>query len=528
MLNEKLKQVRKAKGLSQEQLAVKLNVVRQTISKWEKGFSVPDTEMLIKMAEVLDLNMNAFFNEIMDKNEVKKGSEYDVIIIGAGPGGIFAAYELTKLDRNLKIAVFEAGHALEKRRCPIDGDKIKSCINCKSCSIMSGFGGAGAFSDGKYNITNDFGGTLYEYIGKKQALDLMKYVDEINMKYGGEGTKLYSTAGTRFKTLCIQNDLHLLDASVRHLGTDINYVVLENLYADLKDKVEFFFDMPVQSVACIDGGYQAFCKDAAYTCKDCIISVGRSGSKWMESVCRDLNIPTKSNRVDIGVRVELPATVFAHLTDELYESKIVYRTEKYGDKVRTFCMNPKGAVVNENTNGIITVNGHSYEDPEKQTENTNFALLVSKNFSEPFKDSNGYGESIARLSNMLGGGVIVQRFGDLIRGRRSTPGRMQDSFMTPTLNATPGDLSLVLPKRILDGIIEMIYALDKVAPGTANDDTLLYGVEVKFYNMEVEVSEKLESKYEGLYIIGDGSGITHSLSHASASGVHVARNIVEK
>ena len=450
---------------------------------------------------------------------------YDVVIIGAGPGGIFSAYELTRLNPDMRIAVFEAGHTLSKRHCPIDGEKVKSCIGCKSCSIMNGFGGAGAFSDGKYNITNDFGGTLYEYIGKKRALDLMHYVDEINMRYGGEGTKLYTTAGTRFKTVCIQNDLHLLDASVRHLGTDINYIVLENLYNDLKDKVDFYFDTPVISVESDDERYRVIVKDEIYTCDECIISVGRSGSKWMETVCRDLQIPTKSNRVDIGVRVELPATVFAHLTDELYESKIVYRTEKYGDKVRTFCMNPKGAVVSENTNGIITVNGHSYEDPEKQTENTNFALLVSKQFSEPFKDSNGYGESIARLSNMLGGGVIVQRFGDLIRGRRSTPGRMDDAFITPTLSATPGDLSLVLPKRILDGIIEMIYALDKVAPGTANDDTLLYGVEVKFYNMEVEVDERLECRHKGLYIIGDGSGITHSLSHASASGVHVARCI---
>ncbi len=452
---------------------------------------------------------------------------YDIIIIGAGPGGIFSAYELSRLAPEMKVAVFEAGHALSKRRCPIDGGKIKTCIGCKSCSIMSGFGGAGAFSDGKYNITNDFGGTLYEYIGKKNALDLMKYVDEINMKYGGEGTKLYSTAGTKFKKLCIQNDLHLLDASVRHLGTDINYVVLENIYDYLKDKVDFFFDTPVKSINIIDGGYEIVCEKEKYSCKKCIVSVGRSGSKWMENICRELDIPTKSNRVDIGVRVELPAEVFSHITDELYESKIVYRTEKYGDKVRTFCMNPKGAVVNENTNGIITVNGHSYEDPAKQTENTNFALLVAKHFSEPFKDSNGYGESIARLSNMLGGGVLVQRFGDLIRGRRSTPNRIEESFVTPTLNATPGDLSLVLPKRILDGIIEMIYALDKVAPGTANDDTLLYGVEVKFYNMEVEVNENLCTKYDGLYIIGDGSGITHSLSHASASGVHVVRNIVK-
>ena len=452
---------------------------------------------------------------------------YDVIIIGAGPGGIFAAYELMQLKPQLKVGVFESGHRLEQRKCPIDGKKIKSCISCPTCYIMSGFGGAGAFSDGKYNITNDFGGSLYEYIGKKTALDLMNYVDTINMKYGGEGTKLYSTAGSRFKTICIQNDLHLLDASVRHLGTDINYIVLKNLYQHLQDKVDFYFDTHVDTVEKNEEGYQITAKGQIYTCKDCIISVGRIGSKWMESVCKSLDIPTKSSRVDIGVRVELPCEVFAHLTDELYESKIVYRTETYGDKVRTFCMNPKGAVVSENTNGIITVNGHSYEDPSRQTANTNFALLVAKNFSEPFKDSNGYGESIARLSNMLGGGVIVQRFGDLIRGRRSTPGRIEEAFITPTLSATPGDLSLVLPKRILDGIIEMIYALDKVAPGTANDDTLLYGVEVKFYNMEVEVNDRLESRYKGLYIIGDGSGITHSLSHASASGVHVARNIVE-
>ena len=231
--------------------------------------------------------------------------------------------------------------------------------------------------------------------------------------------------------------------------------------------------------------------------------------------------------MDIGVRVELPAVVFSDLTDELYESKIVYRTEKFEDLVRTFCMNPKGAVVAENTNGIVTVNGHSYENPELQTENTNFALLVAKHFSEPFKDSNGYGESIARLSNMLGGGVIVQRFGDLIRGRRSTEKRIRESLVVPTLSATPGDLSLVLPKRILDGIIEMIYALDKIAPGTANADTLLYGVEVKFYNMEVSIDENLETRHKGLYIIGDGSGVTHSLSHASASGVFVARRIME-
>ena len=453
---------------------------------------------------------------------------FDIAIIGAGPGGIFTAYELVKLSGNLRIAVFESGNSLEKRKCPIDGDKVKSCLKCKTCAIMSGFGGAGAFSDGKYNITNNFGGTLYEYIGKEKAIELMNYVDSINLSHGGEGTKLYSTANTALKKKCFENDLHLLDANVRHLGTDINYVVLENLYDELKDRVEFHFNEPVEHIAKTGEGYEITSGKGVYSCRKCVVSVGRSGSKWMETVCNELNIKTRSNRVDIGVRVELPYEVFSHLTDELYESKIVYRTKQFEDLVRTFCMNPHGVVVNENTNGIVTVNGHSYEDPKYHTENTNFALLVSKHFSEPFRDSNGYGESIAKLSNMLGGGVIVQRFGDLINGKRSNEHRISGSFVTPTLAATPGDLSLVIPKRILDGIIEMVYALDKIAPGTANADTLLYGVEVKFYNMEVELDKNLMTEHEGLYIIGDGSGVTHSLSHASASGVCVARRIAGK
>lgn len=453
---------------------------------------------------------------------------YDCIIIGAGPGGIFTAYELVKQNANLKIAVFEAGNSLEKRHCPISDKKVKSCIHCSTCAIMNGFGGAGAFSDGKYNITNQFGGTLHEFIGKEKAVELMKYVDEINMQNGGEGTKLYTTANSKIKKLCLQSQLHLLEASVRHLGTDKNYVVLTNLYNYLKDKVEFYFNTPVTDVEVIDGGYKITAGGKEYTSEKCVISVGRSGSKWMEEVCKKLKIATLSNRVDIGVRVELPAVIFSDLTDELYESKIVYTTEKYGDKVRTFCMNPNGAVVTENTNGIVTVNGHSYEDKSKHTENTNFALLVSKHFTEPFNDSTAYAESIARLSNMLGGGVMVQRFGDLIRGKRSTVSRIEEGYVTPTLSATPGDLSLVMPKRILDGIIEMIYALDKICPGTANDDTLLYGVEVKFYNMQVAIDRNLETKHKGLYVIGDGSGVTHSLSHASASGVYVARKMTGK
>ena len=454
-------------------------------------------------------------------------TKYDVIIVGAGPGGVFAAHEFAKKSENLKIACFEQGNELSKRHCPIDGEKVKTCIHCKTCSIMSGFGGAGAFSDGKYNITNEFGGSLYEYIGRQKAIRLMKYVDEINMEHGGAGTRLFSTANSNLKKKCFEHDLKLLEAQVRHLGTDKNYVVLENLYNEIKDKVEFSFNTQVTKVRKTEEGYEIDTSKGTYACDKLIISVGRSGSKWMETVCDDLGIKTNSNRVDIGVRVELPHEVFSHLTDELYESKIVYRTKQYNDLVRTFCMNPHGVVVNENTNGIVTVNGHSYEDPALHTENTNFALLVTKHFTEPFKESNEYGESIARLSNMLGGGVIVQRFGDMIKGRRTNESRLRESFVRPTLAATPGDLSLVIPKRIMDDIIEMVYALDKIAPGTANHDTLLYGVEVKFYNMEVELDENLETQCKGLYVIGDGSGVTHSLSHASASGVFVARKIME-
>lgn len=471
---------------------------------------------------------------------------YDVIIVGAGPGGIYAAYELMINNPDLKIAIFEAGNSLEKRKCPIDGNKVKSCINCKSCAIMKGFGGAGAFSDGKFNITNDFGGTLYEYVGKEKAIELMEYVDKINLECGAGAAKRYSQSNDSIKTKCLQNGLHLLEAEVRHLGTDINYQVLNKILNKFKDNenIDIFFNSEVSTIErklekeqfpdiFYEQEEHAYYdiktkKGENFKGKNCIISVGRSGSKWMEKMCKSLNIDTKSNRVDVGVRVELPAEIFKHLTDELYESKIVYRTQKYADLVRTFCMNPYGEVVTENTNGIITVNGHSYHDHAMHTKNTNFALLVSKHFTEPFNDSTAYAESIAKLSNMLGGGVIVQRFGDLIAGRRSTESRITRGFLQPTLSATPGDLSLVIPKRILDDIVEMIYALDKVAPGTANEETLLYGVEVKFYNMEVDVDKNLETKYSGLYIIGDGSGITHSLSHASASGVHVARNILEK
>ncbi|KPU42859.1 ferredoxin--NADP reductase [Oxobacter pfennigii] len=452
----------------------------------------------------------------------------EIIIVGAGASGVFSAYELVKINPEAKITVIEKGHVLDMRRCPIDNVKVKSCIHCSVCSIVNGFGGAGSLSDGKYNITNHFGGDLHKYVGGKEALDLMDYVDEVLCSMGGAGAKLYSTASTDLKTKALKYDLHLLDAKVRHFGTDRNVIILTNMYNYLKDKVNFVFNCEVSDIEKIDNEFIVKTKNGEYYGENLILATGRSGSKWISKICDKLGIKTERNRVDIGVRVELPAEVFEHITQDVYESKIVYRTEKYNDLVRTFCMNPHGVVVSENTNGIVTVNGHSYSDESLHTQNTNFALLVSNSFTEPFKNSNEYGESIAKLSNMLGGGVLVQRFGDLVKGRRTNDRRMEKSFTKPTLSATPGDLSLVIPKRQLDNIIEMIYALDKIAPGTANEDTLLYGVEVKFYNSRVEVDNNLETDIKGLYILGDSSGVTHSLSQASASGVYVGRILADK
>lgn len=455
-------------------------------------------------------------------------NNYDVIIVGAGASGVFTAYEILKKNKSAKILMIEKGHDLTKRTCPIDGKKIKSCIHCTPCNIMNGFGGAGSLSDGKYNITNNFGGDLYKYLGEEEALNLMYYVDEVNCSLSEKEAKLYSTNNTSLKKEALKYDLHLLDAKVRHFGTDGNLVILNNMYKLIKENMEIMFNTEVLEIEKNEDGFSALTKNQTFSSKFLVLATGRSGSKWISGVCDRLNIRTESNTVDIGVRVELPAEVFSHITDAVYESKIVYRTKMYSDLVRTFCMNPYGHVVNENTNGIVTVNGHSYADESLRSENTNFALLVSNHFTEPFKDSNGYGESIAKLSNMLGGGVLIQRFEDVVNGHRTTEHRLSKSFTKPTLNATPGDLGLVIPKRQLDDIIEMIYALDKIAPGTANSDTLLYGVEVKFYNSKVEVDNNLETKIKGLFVLGDCSGVTHSLSQASASGVYVGRYIVDK
>lgn len=456
--------------------------------------------------------------------------KYDIIIVGAGAAGVYLAYELTKLDTKASVLMLDKGAELVERHCPIKLGKTASCVKCNPCHIMNGYGGAGSLSDGKYNITTEFGGDLHKYVGKEKAIELMEYVDEVLCSFGGSEAKLYSTASGDLKTQALRHNLHLLDAKVRHLGTDRNVEILGRIYEYTKQKVDMLFRTGVDTVKKNDDGGFVITTDKGeeYSCNDLVLATGRSGSKWIAETCSQFGIEQKSNRVDIGVRVELPAEIFKHITDEVYESKIVYKTDKYNDMVRTFCMNPYGEVVSENTNGIVTVNGHSYAAKELRTENTNFALLVSNTFTEPFRNSNEYGESIARLSNMLGGGVLLQRFGDLVKGRRSSDRRMEKCFTRPTLKATPGDLSLVIPKRQLDDIIEMIYALDQIAPGTANEDTLLYGVEVKFYNSKVEVDGNLETKVPGLYALGDGSGVTHSLSQASASGVHVARILAEK
>lgn len=456
--------------------------------------------------------------------------DYDVIAIGAGAAGAFMAYEFKKLNTDKKILVIDEGRAVLNRTCPITEGKVDHCIGCKPCNIMYGFGGAGTLSDGKYNITTNFGGDLHQYIGEDKAMELMEYVDSVLMNFdGGDDLTLYSTDKNDLKTKCLRHDLHLLDAKVRHFGTERNKVILQRIYDYIKDDIDFKFMTKVVDVSYDNGIYKLITDDdKTYTCKNLVLASGRSGSKWISEICEKFGVNTKKNRVDIGLRIELPAEIFKHITDDVYEAKIMYRTKQYNDIVRTFCMNPYGQVVTENTNGILTVNGHSYTDDSLKSQNTNFALLVTNRFTEPFEDSNEYGESIARLSNMLGGGVLMQRFGDLVKGRRSSKRRMAKSFTKPTLNATAGDLSLVMPKRQLDDIIEMIYQLDKIAPGTANEDTLLYGIEVKFYNSLVDVDSKFETTMPGLFCLGDGSGVTHSLSQASASGVEVARILTDR
>ena len=455
-------------------------------------------------------------------------NKYHVAIIGGGPSAIFAAYELISQNPDVRVVMIEEGNDIYRRRCPIAEKKVAHCVKCKPCDIMRGFGGAGAFSDGKYNFTTEFGGWLGEYIPGSKVEELIDYVDSINLKYGAP-QEFFTTKNATIRKKAIEHDLHLLQAKVRHLGTENNLQILKCIYEFLKDKMTFVFNRHVETFHKEGDKFTVTLKEgeASYECDYLIAAPGRAGSEWFSDQCRQKGLSLFNNQVDVGVRVEIPAEVFQHITDEVYEAKLVYRTKQYGDLVRTFCMNPKGYVVAENTDGIITVNGHSYRDEKLHSKNTNFALLVSNRFTEPFNEPLQYGKRIASFSNMLGGGVLVQRFGDLIKGRRTNEHRLAQSFTKPTLDATPGDLSLVLPKRHLDNIIEMIYALDTIAPGMANDDTLLYGVEVKFYSSRLKLTAELETEIPNMFGIGDGAGVTRGLSQASASGVHVARTIGE-
>lgn len=459
-------------------------------------------------------------------------SQYDVVILGCGEAGIFAAYELTKTHPELNLLALDQGSDIYHRSCPIVAGKVKECIQCPVCHTMCGFGGAGAFSDGKFNFTTAFGGWLTDFMPAEDVMQLIDYVDSINVDHGAT-TQVFSTTTPEAKALqrrALAHDLHLLQARCKHLGTENNLRILQNIYEGLKDKLEFRFNTPVDKIERTDGGYRLLLtKGGEVNTKRLIAAPGRSGAEWFSSQCKDLGIELVNNQVDIGVRVEVPATVFEHITDVVYESKLVYRTKQYGDQVRTFCMNPYGHVVAENVEGINTVNGHSYADPALQSENTNFALLVSNRFTSPFNEPYRYGKHIASLSNMLAGGVLVQRFGDLVGGRRTNDHRMGKSFVRPTLTAAvPGDLSLTLPKRQLDNIIEMIYQLDKIAPGTANYDTLLYGAEVKFYSARLVLSSELETALPGLFAAGDGAGVTRGLAQAGASGIRVAQAVAKR
>ncbi len=459
-------------------------------------------------------------------------TNYDVVILGCGEAGIFAAYELARLKPDLKVLALDQGHDIYRRSCPIVAGRVKECIHCTVCDTMCGFGGAGAFSDGKFNFTTEFGGWLTDWVEPRQVMELIDYVDSINVLHGAT-TEVYSTSTPEAKALerqALAHDLHLLQARCKHLGTENNLRILTNIYEGLKDKLEFQFDTAVAQIdRAGDGFHLTLAKGGEISCRYLLAAPGRSGAEWFSNQCQNLGIKLINNQVDIGVRVELPAAVFEHITNVVYESKLVYRTKQYGDQVRTFCMNPYGHVVAENVEGINTVNGHSYADPALRSENTNFALLVSNRFTQPFNEPYRYGKHIASLSNMLAGGVLVQRFGDLVGGRRSNEHRMSKSFVRPTLTAAvPGDLSLALPKRQLDDIIEMIYQLDKIAPGTANYDTLLYGAEVKFYSSRLELSGELETALPGLFAAGDGAGVTRGLAQAGASGVHAARAICRR
>jgi len=468
--------------------------------------------------------------------------KYDVVIVGAGPCGIFSAYELSlKSKKKLKILLIDKGRDIYHRTCPVLKGQIKQCpqdIYGKSgcypaCSMTSGFGGCGAYSDGKFNITSEFGGWMYDYLPKSEVLDLIKYVDSINVSHGAPKTLTNPNTPEveAIEKKGIAVGLKLLRSEVRHLGTEVNLKVLESIYEELKTKIDMEFGVEVKDVIVENNEIKGITtlKGETYLSDYVILAVGRPGAAWLSKTLQAHKVKMLNNRVDIGVRVETNNIVMSDINKYLYEGKFIYNTS-VGTTVRTFCSNPSGHVVVENSDGVITVNGHSYTDPKLGSENTNFALLVSHEFSEPFKDSNEYARTISALANKLSGGtVIVQKYGDILLGRRSTDKRIKEGFVTPTLKeAVPGDLGLILPYKTMQSLIEMMTALDHVTPGIASPHTLFYGVEAKFYSDKIECKNNFETVIKNLYVGGDGAGITRGLAQAGANGVYIARDILKK
>jgi uncharacterized FAD-dependent dehydrogenase len=456
-------------------------------------------------------------------------ASYDVIIIGTGPAGIFAALELVK-HSDLKVLMIEKGSTIQQRACPmVESDS--PCVQCSLCSILCGWGGAGAYSDGKLTLTPEFGGWLKDYLSAEDLSLFIDYVDSVYLSFGAGGA-VYgedNTALSLLKKKAEGYNLELIPARIRHIGTDLCKEVLKNIRDHLNNKVDIIFDVPVEQITVSKGEVSGVVTEDgnAFHAQYVIAAAGREGSTWLSGEAKRLGLSVHKNPVDIGVRVELPAPIMKDITDVAYEGKFIYYSSRFRDRVRTFCMNPYGEVVKEYSEGIYSVNGHSYRN--RTTDNTNFALLVSTDFTEPFDEPIAYGRYIAGLANLLGGGVIVQRLGDLKMGRRSTPERIAEGSVRPTLeDATPGDLSFVLPYRHLHNITEMLEALDNVAPGVNSGDTLLYGVEVKFYSMKLKLTPRLETEVKNLFAVGDGAGVTRGLIQASISGVVAAREVLKR
>lgn len=466
--------------------------------------------------------------------------KYDCIVVGAGPMGIFCAYELIEKGENLKILVIDKGSDIYHRHCPILDKKIKKCpvnskgeLGCsKGCAITTGFGGSGAYSDGKFNITSEFGGWMTNYLEEEEVLNLIRYVDSINVAHGA--TKDITNPTTKevkdIERRAIGVGLKLLRSNVRHLGTEENIKILQSIYEYMKPHADFLFNTKVENIL-VEGDHVkgvALQNGETIEATNVILGVGREGSEWLTDTLKPHKIAFKNNQVDIGVRVETNDIVMEEINEHLYEGKFIFNTS-VGTSVRTFCSNPSGYVVIENHNGTVLCNGHAFSDRKLGSNNTNFALLVSHEFGEPFDDPNDFAQEVAKLANKLSGGsVMVQTYGDILRGRRSTPKRLKESFVKPTLKeAVPGDLGLVLPYNTMKSLIEMTEALDHVTPGIASDHTLFYGVEAKFYSAKPETNQYFETKIKNLYVGGDGAGITRGLAQAGANGVWIARHITD-